>query len=317
MTYDMDSRKNISYFGGFFILIGLLGAGLIAGGLVSILVWKLMTGRPLLQMQTDMYNPAYLQALRMVQLVSTFFIFFLPAVITAGIMSSKPAKFLGFNKYFSSKQILLVIGIMLVSLPIVGALSEINKIIPLPLNLEKIFKGLEETYTKQAMAMSKINGFGDYLFALLVMALAPAILEEMFFRGGVQNLLTRWIKRPWWAIIITSLIFSAIHFSYYGFLPRVALGIILGLIYYYSNNLWLAILAHFFNNALIVTTIYYYTLKGKSIEASMNESSPIWLGAIALVILIVLIKVFKNFADKDRINLFPPEDRVLEEKWIA
>ncbi len=315
--YDMDSRKNVSYFGGFFILIGLLGAGLIAGGLVSLLVWKVMTGRSILQMQTDMYNPAYLQALRMVQLVSTIFIFFLPAVITAGIMSARPARFLGFNKFFSSKQILMVIAIMLVSLPIVGALSEINKIIPIPLSWEKLFKGLEETYTKQAMAMSKINGFGDYIFALVVMALGPAILEEMFFRGGVQNLLTRWIRKPWWAIIITSIIFSAIHASYYGFLPRVALGIVLGLIYYYSSNLWLAVLAHFFNNALIVTTIYYYTIKGKSIEATMNETSPVWLGAIAVIVLVILFKFFKKFADNDRINLFPPEERALEEKWIA
>ena len=317
MAYDMDSKKNVSYFGGFFILIGLLGAGLIAGGLVSMLVWKLMTGHSLLEMQTQMFNPAYTQESRIVQLVSTIFIFFLPALITAGIMSAKPGKFLGFNKYFSSKQILMVIAIMLVSLPIVGALSEINKIIPLPLSWEKIFKQWEDAYTKQAMAMSKITGFIDYLSALIVMALGPAILEEMFFRGGVQNLLTRWIQKPWWAIIITSVIFSAIHFSYYGFLPRVALGIILGVIYYYSNNLWLAILAHFFNNALIVTTIYYYTIKGKSIEASMNETSPIWLGAIAAIVLVILIKIFKQFADKDRINLFPPEDRALEEKWIA
>ena len=106
------------------------------------------------------------------------------------------------------------------------------------------------------------------------MALGPAIFEETFFRGGMQNLLQQWTRKPILAIIITSLIFSAIHFSYYGFIPRVALGVILGLIYYYSGSIWLSIAGHFFNNALVVTQIYIYARQGKPIEDAMNESSP-------------------------------------------
>jgi uncharacterized protein len=315
--YNMQSRPGISYSAAFFILFGMLGAGLIIGGIASIGVWTAMTGKGVFVMEKEMLNPANVQAVRMVQLVSTFFIFFLPAYFTGLIINKKPLKFLGFNLYFSGRQLLLAIGIMLVSLPLVGSLSEINKMIPLPAAYEKFFKDLEETYEKQVLVLSKITGFGDYIIALLVMALGPAIFEETFFRGGMQNLLQQWTRKPWLAITITSLVFSAIHFSYYGFIPRVALGFVLGLLFYYSGSLWLSIAGHFFNNALVVTQIYYYTRQGKSIEDAMNETYPIWIGAIALVVLTGLIYLYKNFSEADKKELTPPEDRALEEKWMA
>jgi hypothetical protein len=174
---------------------------------------------------------------------------------------------------------------MLVSLPLVGALSELNKIIPVPAAWAKVFRDLEDAYEKQVKVLSHIATFKDYLISMAVMALGPAIFEETFFRGGMQNLLWRWTRKPWLAIIITSIIFSAIHFSYYGFIPRVALGVVLGLLYYYSGNLWLSIAGHFLNNALVVTQIYYLTSQGKSIDEAMNETYPIWIDVIALAAL--------------------------------
>ncbi|MGL6266987.1 MAG: lysostaphin resistance A-like protein, partial [Chitinophagaceae bacterium] len=283
----------------------------------SIGVWIAMTGKGFFVMEKEMLNPANVQAVRMVQLVSTFFIFFLPAYFTALILNKKPLKFLGFNMYFSGRQLLLAIGIMLVSLPLVGSLSELNKMIPIPASFEKFFKELEETYEKQVVVLSRITGFGDYIIALLVMALGPAIFEETFFRGGMQNILQKWTRNPLMAIIITSIVFSAIHFSYYGFIPRAALGFVLGLLFYYSGSLWLSIAGHFFNNALVVTQIYYYTRQGKSVEEAMNETYPLWIGAIALVVLTGLIYIYKKFSESDKKERTPPEDRALEEKWMA
>ncbi len=317
MTYDPDSRPGMNYFFAFFILLGFMGAGLIIGSLASAGIWVAMTGTSMLSMEKEMLNPANVQAARILQLVSTFFIFFLPSFFTAMIVSRRPSKFLGFNFYFSGKQLLVLVAIMLAALPLVGALSEVNKLIPLTKGLEKFFKGLEDTYSKQVQVLSKISGFSDYLIAIFVMAFGPAVFEETFFRGGMQNILMRWTRSPWTAIIITSIIFSLIHMSWYGFIPRVALGIILGLIYYYSGSLWLAIAAHFFHNGLIVTTLYYYTLKGKSIEAAMNEPSPIWIGVIGVAAVFGLFYLFKKYAASDRITKFPPEQTAEEEKWMV
>lgn len=317
MSYDMHSRPGISWLAAFFILIGLLGAGLIIGSLAGAVLFSAMTGKGLMSLEKEMLNPENVQAVRILQLVSTFFIFFLPAFFTALIVNKKPVKFLGFNFYFSGRQVLLVVAIMLASLPLVGALSEINKLIPIPAAWEKAFKSLEDTYSQQVLLLSKITGFRDYIVSIVVMALGPAIFEETFFRGGMQNILQKWTKSPWLSIIITSLIFSAIHFSWYGFIPRVALGMVLGLLFWYSGSLWIAIIAHFFNNALIVTNIYYLTLQGKSIEEAMKETSPIWMGVIALVAVVALFHVYRKLAAKERRDKMPPEDIALEEKWIT
>jgi membrane protease YdiL (CAAX protease family) len=126
---------------------------------------------------------------------------------------------------------------------------------------------------------------------MLVMALAPAIFEEVLFRGSFQQVFVGWTKNAWAGIIITSILFSAIHFSFFGFLPRIALGLILGLIFFYTNNLWLSILLHFLNNGFVVTQLYILTAQGKSIDKVMDETMPIWWGIIALVILVVLFRL--------------------------
>jgi uncharacterized protein len=315
--YNIYSRPGMTYKAAFFILIGMLGAGFIVGGLASVGVWTGMTGKGIFDMEKEMLNPANVQAVRVLQLVSTFFIFFLPAYFTALIVNKKPLNFLGFHPHFSVRQILLAVGIMMVSLPLVGALSELNKIIPVPAAWAKVFQDLEDTYEKQVKVLSHITTFKDYLISVVVMALGPAIFEETFFRGGMQNLLWQWTRKPWLAIIITSIVFSAIHFSYYGFIPRVALGVVLGLLYYYSGNLWLSILGHFFNNALVVTQIYYLTRQGKSIDEAMNETYPIWIGIIALAALTGLFFIYRRICEKDRKMLIPAEDQALEEKWLA
>jgi membrane protease YdiL (CAAX protease family) len=211
----------------------------------------------------------------------------------------------------------IAVLIMLAALPLVGALAELNKMIPLSPAWEAKFKGMEDSYEEQVKVLSKISGVGEYFLSILIMAIAPAIFEETLFRGGLQNLLHRVTKNPWIAIGVTSLIFSAIHFSFYGFIPRFALGVVLGLLFYYSGSLWLPIIGHCFNNALVVSQIYYLTLKGKPIEEAMNESYPLWWGLIAMVVIVALFRIFRKNAAQDLARLKPKEDVALEDQWLT
>ena len=101
----------------------------------------------------------------------------------------------------------------------------------------------------------------------------------------------------WASILITSLLFSAIHFSFFGFLSRVALSIVLGLLYAYSKSIWMSIIAHFLNNAMGVIQIYYLRMKGISIAASQDDKYPIWWSIVALIALVYFFKYFKRAAD--------------------
>lgn len=314
----MYSRQGRSYFSGLLVLFGGVLIGLFAGSMMSILIWTIYTGKDVLTLQHEMNNPIYKEVLRWIQVVTTFFVFFVPAIFMSIYMSRKAFRFLGFNNYISGKQYLLAVLIMLAALPLSGALGEVNKFIPLTPTLTAKFKLLEEQYMQQVKAISGIKGFPDYLITLLLMSLLPAVFEEMLFRGGIQNLLFRQTKNLWLSIIVTSVIFSAIHMSFYGFLPRLMLGIVLGLLFQWSGSLWLAVIGHFVNNAVGVSQLYWYQRQGKSIEQVMLEdSTPLWAGLIGLIVMIGFFILFYKQSLKDKKELVPAEDQANEEQWMS
>ena len=225
-----------------------------------------MTGQSPLNMGKDMLNPANGNAIRVVQVLSTFFGFFLPAYLTSALLSRKPFKLMGFKTVFNYKQFFVVLAIMIAAIYLAGALGELNQQIPISKSAAERFKHLEDMYGDQVQAIANIRSFKDYIISMIIIALLPAIFEETFFRGGMQNFLTRSTKMPWLAIVITSVLFSLAHLSYYGFLSRMALGIVLGLIYYYSQSIWLSIVAHFCNNGVAVTFMYVLSKQGKSFK---------------------------------------------------
>ena len=183
-----------------------------------------------------------------------------------------------------------------------GALGEINESIPLPAKWMARARFLEDAYKEAMMAMATMKNFTGYLLSLLALAAAPALFEEALFRGGFQQILIGWTNSKWAGIIITSILFSAIHFSYFGFLPRLALGIVLGIIFYEGKNIWLNIFLHFFNNAFVVTQLYIMHKLGKPISKTMDENMPIWWGLVALLLLIIFIKYFKETSKQLQIN---------------
>ncbi len=280
----------------FLILIGIWVACFVIGGVASIPIWIVMTGKSFLSMQKEMMNPANINALKVIQVVSTVIVFFIPAIITARIASAKPFQRLGFYSGVKINRAVLAALLMLCALPLVGFLAEINKAIPITASMKKMFDGMESQYAEQVKMMATFKTPVDYILALFIIALLPALVEEVFFRGAMQNIFMRWFKIPWLVILITGLIFSAIHFSWYGFLPRMALGMVLGYIFYYTGNLWYSIIAHFFNNALMISILYWQYLKTKKVDMEVGDSAPWWAGIISAALVIGLFYLLKKTA---------------------
>jgi membrane protease YdiL (CAAX protease family) len=235
--------------------------------------------------------------------------FFLPVYFFAIICYRNPSKFIGFNTRISSRQLLMVIAILILTFPLSGALAELNKTIPIPKAWEIKFKAMEASRAAQEAALININSFARYILSMFIIALLPGIFEEVCFRGGLQNILMRWLKGPWIAIILTAFIFSIIHISYYGFLVRFALGIILGLVFYYSGSLWLSIIFHFLYNGVQVTALYLLNKPGVKETKDIEENFPIWAGIIALVLIIyAFIKFREASLLKQQEYVLPEED---------
>jgi len=301
------ATKRFTYWGQLGILMAFTGVGLIVGGILSFIPLISKMGISLLanlKGVTDFINnPDNANEVRLMQFISVLFLFFLPAYFYAKLCHKKALQHLGFIKMPSLKQLLLIAAIIFFALFIVGALSEIWQQIPFPKNWQLKFKAAEEDYTKQMQVMARMNGIGDFLISIFIVALLPAVFEEVFFRGALQNLLSRWLKAPVWAVVITAIIFSAMHGSYDGFLPRFVLGFILGWLFYRTGNIWVNIAAHFINNAIGIVTLYFYSKPHTPTDLSkLDDRFPIWYGAIGIIAVIFLLiafdKVSKNEIDR-------------------
>jgi uncharacterized protein len=288
----MIQRPSINYTSQFAILIGLMGVCIIAGSLVVSLISSLYLQVPFLKVGLVLSQPEHTNLSRVLNTLASFLAFFLPAFLLARFLSKHPFQQLGFNSKLSIQQILLVILITFASMVFSGALGDLNEHIPMPASWLTKAKAMEESYKTSMMSMANMKTPIDFLLSLLVLAAAPALFEEVLFRGGFQQILISWTKSKWIGIIITSIIFSAIHFSFFGFLPRLALGVVLGLIFYYSKNIWLNIFMHFLNNAFVVTELYILSRQGKSVTKTLDESMPIWWGLLAGLLLLIFLKPF-------------------------
>ncbi len=276
------------------ILVGLVFAAFFVAGIASIIIWTVMAHGSIFNMQNDMFKPENLNAILVMQCVSTFIIFFLPAYFFAKICYTNSMGFLGFNGKITPKQLGIVVLLVVASLPLIDALATLNKMIPLSKNLRASMDAAEKAYNDQVAVMAQIKTWPQYLVSLFVIAFLPAIFEETLFRGGIQQMLTRWWQKPWLSILFTSLLFSAIHFSWYGFFARAALGGVLGLVFYYGQSIWLNITLHFLNNGFVITSMFVMFKQGKPIDMEDGGTVPLWAGVIGLVLVIGLIKWLKQ-----------------------
>ena len=278
------------------LLLALTGGCFILSGLVLALLGKLIFHVPLASLPAVMMLKEHANWARLINTIIAALSFGLSPLILAFIISSSPFRYLGFNSKMQLRQLGIVIAITIASIILAGALAELNQLIPLPKDWAISARAMEAEYQKSIMAMAYMPNFAHFLFTMLTVAAAPAIFEELLFRAGLQPIFIGITRNPFWGILITAVLFSAIHFSYYGFIPRIALGALLGLVYYYGKNIWLNIFFHFLNNAIIVVQLYIAGLFGKSIEKTMDEKMPIWWGIIAAVLLIFLFQQFRKLS---------------------
>jgi membrane protease YdiL (CAAX protease family) len=278
----MNSRPAVPYVSQFFILLGVIAGAFI---IALFLIGAMMVGAAGANedaMKKAMLDPGNANLVKTIQLAASAVIFLVPALVFARIVNNRPLKHLGLKTGFSWAQLGLAAVIIFIAFYLSGALGELTYYIPIPADWEKTFKAMEQEYTEQVMIMARMNNISEYLYSLLVIAIAPAIFEELLFRGALQQLMVKWTKTPWLGILITSILFSAVHFSYYGFLARAGLGMILGYLFYYSKSLWVPMVAHFINNGVAVTAMYVMNKQGKLSPKALDERFPLWYGVIAL-----------------------------------
>ena len=187
--------------------------------------------------------------------------------------------------------IIVAVALMFVSIPVTTTLTTWNEGMHLGgafSGIEKWMKELEETAQALTDKMANVDTIGGLLLNLVVIALIPAVGEEMTFRGVLQQSLTRRMN-PHIAIILSAAIFSFFHFQFYGFLPRLFLGILLGYMFYITGSLWTSILMHFVNNGAAVTLYYLGNIGVIEDAEHWGETQNVWIIVASTVMTLGLI----------------------------
>lgn len=269
------------------LFLGLFGGSFFLFGILSFIVLQ-VNGISVISGKMDFTNPSVVAVMKWLQGLSSLLIFFLTgfgyALFT---FSGKPFYFLGFKKSNQSNMYLLALAALFFSLPFVFWMGELNQKIPLP----GWMTSMEESAMEQMQAFLKINSPIDIWVNVFIIALLPAIGEEICFRGALQRIMIRMTRSPWVGILVTAFLFSLLHFQFEGFLPRMILGIILGALYWYSGSIWTSIIAHFFNNALQVVVASYMP---KYVDG--NPSIPILIAVVSLIATLAILYFYRKIS---------------------
>ncbi len=263
-----------------------------------------------------MFLPQNLGLVRASQVLGSMLLMFVPAVMWSFVCHGKNVIWLGFSKHINVFQILLAFMIIFVAGIDVNPLSDFTKYVVAHLpSIDVAAKKMEALYNKQATALSNITSMQEYIVALFIMAFFPAMFEEVFFRGTLQNMLVRWSQKPMLSIILTSILFSLVHSSIYLFLSRALLGFVLGLMFYKTKNIWVNIIAHFLNNTFVLTSLYIMQQKTGKVDLDKLEPSIHWsVGIAAMIVLIGLFSLLTKYSIKNRSYIVDDENALMEGK---
>lgn len=227
--------------------------------------------------------------LRTIQVTQSFFVFFVPTCLFAYLFHSNPASFLKINKPINLKFLSLAVILIICIQPFINLLGYYNELIRLPepfAELEEWMRTMEESTKLLTEKLLITDSNLTFLFNIFVIAIVAGITEEFFFRGAIQQIFSRICKYKYHiAIWITAFIFSFIHFQFYGFIPRLILGALLGYIFLWSGNIWIAVIVHTCNNLIGVLLFHYFygTPIYEKIETIGTEDMQ-WVAIISIVI---------------------------------
>jgi membrane protease YdiL (CAAX protease family) len=235
--------------------------------------------------------------LRYLLIIQDISLFIIPSIIILVMMKPESSARINELKTPKLNEIVLVIVLAFCILPITSFTGQINSDMHLPEWLSGVEKWMVE---KEDYANSIINKalisptFCIMILNLLIIAILPAIGEELFFRGVLQRIFSNLFKSGHVAIWITAFIFSAIHFQFFGFVPRFILGLVFGYLFFWSGTLWLPVISHFVNNAVPVFLAYIQGIE----KINTPTDTPLWRQAIALplpvILSLVILFYFRN-----------------------
>lgn len=218
-----------------------------------------------------------------------------PALIVAAFISRKPLRYLGLNVCPKGKQLLFVCLVYVATIPMMNLLVELNYAVTFPDSLKPVEELLRQ-YEQAAQAVTdqliKGQSVAGVLLLVLVIGCLTGFGEEIFFRGMLTKMFVDCPMNRHIAIWLGALIFSLMHFQFFGFVPRLLMGAMFGYFLVWTGSLWVPIFAHALNNSMVVVSNYAMEqgLLSRSIDEYGTTDCCLWLSIVSVAAFVALIK---------------------------
>lgn len=276
-----------------FLLIGIFIAGIFAG---------------LILMIPGINEYGEISGIYVNTIMQSVFAIALPAYLIVAWTNHKPVYYLKIiNDGKLPSKMIFALLVFMVSYFFASFLAQLNKGMILPesmKNIEEMMRSMEDAALETTDMLLSGKSLGSLIMNLVVVAGFAAISEELFFRGALQQFIYEKLKNDHVSIWLTALVFSLVHFQFYGFLPRLFLGAILGYLFIYTKNLWAPILFHFLNNATVIILNFFCSDKEwyKNIEETSITPVFVVFATVSLLLTIALFRIYNNQTSKNIYN---------------
>ena len=232
--------------------------------------------------------------------IQGFVLFVASPLITARLITTQPLKYLSLTTLPTLKQIVWVTVAMLVMTPALNLIVSWNEAMHLPdfmSGIEDWMRANEDSAMEATKKLLSINTVGALITTVFLVGALTGVGEELTFRGILQNLVTEKSNNHHIAIWITAILFSAIHFQFFGFFPRMLLGAFFGYLLVWSRSIWLPIYAHFLNNSMAVVAAYMLNINLTTDEyekVGTVDNGTIWMALVSLLLFAICVYKIKG-----------------------
>jgi len=254
------TKKNRIFFRTSAVLLAVLVAYPLFGGMMMSSVLQVTTDGTVDPISWK--SRETLSAVRAVQAIGQIVLIGLPVLFLTGfitgdkrLFSKHNLAFLGIGPRGSMQGVLLAITGVLLLQPFVYVLMEATGYL-LP-HLGDFGKALIENQKQlehYLIFLAGADSASEFLLVVLVIAVIPAICEEIFFRGYIQKNYEESLN-PFRGIALSGLVFGFFHLSPANLVPLTVMGWYLGYVYYKTRNLLVPVLVHFCNNFLALSVL--------------------------------------------------------------
>ena len=266
------------------------------GMLVAISVFNVSVSEVISIIETNDFE-GNIPLIRLMQVLYSTGLFLVPALLAAFLIEKRAKNYLFANRIPGAEIILLMILLMFAIVPIINYIGFLNENLVLPERWSGLMDRIKESDEDQWGMMEAFLNTGSIaglLFNLFMIALIPALGEELLFRGVLQRILGEWFRNQHIAIWVVAILFSLAHYQFSAFIPRILLGALFGYLFIWTRSIWIPVIAHFVNNGMGVVYYHFYYRGDVAVDPDsigVEENVLIFMLASVLVTALILIMI--------------------------